>query len=97
MMRLNHISMFLAAFATSLLLSQCSAEVVHRASAWNIVHRDKLEGEGEFIGFADGRAFKHAKPAALFPWSPRRAIWWCYESELTPEQRAKLLRSKEAR
>jgi hypothetical protein len=97
MMRLNHVRMILPAFAASLLLSQCSAEVVHRASAWNIVHRDKLEGQGEFIGFAGGKAFKYAKPAALFPWSPRRAIWWCYESELTPEQRAKLLRSKEAR
>ena len=96
-MSFNRVSIILAAFAASLLLSQCSAEVVHRASAWNIVHRDKLEGQGEFIGFAGGKAFKYAKPAALFPWSPRRAIWWCYESELTPEQRAKLLRSKEAR
>lgn len=93
-MRLSRVTTILTGLAASLLLSNCGGEVVHRAPAWNIVHRDKLEGEGEFIGFADGRAFKAALPAAFFPWSPRKAIWWCYESELTAEDRARLLQSK---
>lgn len=94
MMKPSRLAALLSQMMTMMLLSQCSAEVVRRVPAWHITHRDKLEGEGEFIGFADGRAFKHARPAALLPWSPRRAIWWCYESELTAEDRVRLLKSK---
>lgn len=83
-----------AHLAVILFLTQCTAEVVRQVPPHHILYRDKLEGEGQFIGFADGRAFKCAKPAALFPWVPKKAIWWCYESELTAADRQRLVQSK---
>lgn len=61
----------LAGMVVLLFMTQCTAEVVCRVPSSNITHRDKFEREGEFIGFADGRAFKAVKAVPPFGGVPR--------------------------
>ncbi len=52
-----------------------------------LVQQYKGASQQKFIGFADDRAFEVVTLIPFFPWnSPRKVIWWCPVSELSPAQ-----------